>query len=1121
MSENASRDALSGRIGLFGRAIRPARSTTRGSEAEIAWNVAFGCFSLTGGKPNGECRLRHSSPEGSTKGGYLSLVTKTIEAFPNGRTTSELYALLDVDFDAQKRAAIRAELDALGQEGLVRLGRDGKWRLVSRLIRPERLPRIGPSQIGGPQADQDILIAAAARFHVVSSLEEEIAPEEETSDTPGPQALLRYYRAAVRSDPRGALTQPLDAYGTNHVLLSGSGNFWTSENDEQGEIRIQLEALPDRFREALRRRDANENALAIGWPISLAHQRSVPVVRPVGLIAGEWEHVGDELIIRIPHGDILVNPDWIRASARGTAWRARDLNAVFRATEGVGLSKDDFTERLREAQASSIRGQLTGAQFAAQLDPALTGIHDALGLFLPTETTFTSGAVRNLDHIATWSPDRLSETALGPLLGLESNAQPPDLAPINLGPLNLEQFDAVKSAMAQPLTVVTGPPGTGKSHAIKAMAATALQAGETVLVASKNHQALDAVEEGLTSIAPDARFLIRTLDPSRDIDTSIKSVLGETVSDAGAASAIADLSLAAQLAELAQERLTALDILAKRRALNLELADLIERRDLRSNDLGSQPQDATKTRLSWWVRLFRLFGWHRDTSPGANEPNSTKHLSRDELDALITQRRETLDALDEPADALDLTEKIAELARSVVARTLAERSAVDSESREFLRGIRDDLELQGHDELPRQAIEIVVEARPLWLASVLGTPRRIPLEQGLFDLVIFDEASQCDIGTALPLFARARRAVVVGDDRQLAFISQIGAAQDRNLMAAQKLPKRGMGRFAQGRKSLFDFASSTSGAERIMLRDQYRSSPEIVDYISAGFYGGKLRASADPTGFRVPKGFKPGLSWTHAPGRSDPTSHGNVNRAEITRITEHVKKLLVDQGYDGSVGVITPFRAQVLALEQSLMASIPKPILENAELRIATVDGFQGQERDLILFSPVLHAGSPSSAVVFIQRDWRRLNVAISRARAVCHIFGDLDFARSGKIRSLATLAARATEPRATSSGESVFDSKWERTVYCALRERGLDPVPQHEIAGRRLDFALFSGDIELDLEIDGRRWHQDIDGNRKADDIWRDQQLKAMGWRVRRFWVDELSRNLEGCLDVVERDLS
>jgi hypothetical protein len=58
VSENASRDALNGRIGLFGRAIRPARSTTRGPETEIAWKAAFGCFSVTGGKPNGECRLR-------------------------------------------------------------------------------------------------------------------------------------------------------------------------------------------------------------------------------------------------------------------------------------------------------------------------------------------------------------------------------------------------------------------------------------------------------------------------------------------------------------------------------------------------------------------------------------------------------------------------------------------------------------------------------------------------------------------------------------------------------------------------------------------------------------------------------------------------------------------------------------------------------------------------------------------------------------------------------------------------------------------------------------------------------------------------------------------------------
>jgi len=205
----------------------------------------------------------------------------------------------------------------------------------------------------------------------------------------------------------------------------------------------------------------------------------------------------------------------------------------------------------------------------------------------------------------------------------------------------------------------------------------------------------------------------------------------------------------------------------------------------------------------------------------------------------------------------------------------------------------------------------------------------------------------------------------------------------------------------------------------------------------------------------------------------------------------------------------------------AIRARLPASLLERADFRAATVDGFQGQERDLILFSPCLGKTSAQSAVSFVQKDWRRLNVAISRAKAVAHVFGDLDFARSNKVRSLARLAAIATEPRKR-SGEGVFDSEWERRVFHALKERGLDPIPQYDIAGRRLDFALFGrGDVKLDLEVDGRRWHQDADGNRKIFDIWRDHQLKSMGWRVRRFWVDELARDMEACLDLIERDLS
>ena len=433
----------------------------------------------------------------------------------------------------------------------------------------------------------------------------------------------------------------------------------------------------------------------------------------------------------------------------------------------------------------------------------------------------------------------------------------------------------------------------------------------------------------------------------------------------------------------------------------------------------------------------------------------------------------------------------------------------------------DDLAFHGGKAMSRGVAETILVHRPLWLASVLGTPRRIPLYEGIFDLVIFDEASQCDIASALPLLARARQAVIVGDDRQLAFISQIGLKQDRNLMAANGLPDRGTGRFSQGQRSLFDLARSTRNVPAVMLRNQYRSAEAIVEYINKEFYGGKLRVSVNLGSLKLPKSCKAGLAWTHVPGPVTSSHYTqNVNLPEVKAISKEVEALILEQGFEGTIGVISPFRPQVHELEQTLRAAIPRTNWKSAELRVGTIDGFQGQERDLILFSPTVHARIKASAVTFVQRDWRRLNVAISRARSVAHVFGDLTYARSGAINHLRSLAARATEPR-RKSGSDAFDSEWERIVFHRLKERGLDPQPQYEIAGRRLDFALFgTGNVKLDLEVDGRRWHQDTDGNRKLDDHWRDYQMRSLGWRVRRFWVDELKQDMEGCLDLVEQDL-
>lgn len=1049
----------------------------------------------------------------------MSNALKLIESFPRGRTTGALLRLGDIDLSPHKRLEFLKDLRALAREGLIELGNDGTWRAKSRcqVIQPKPSnPRSrSPVDPGHP------LVASPARLCQVPASVIGNDIEDANSERPDPQALLRYYRSALRSDPRGALTQSPDRHATSFQLITGNGKWWGGEG-VCGEMRLSLDQLPPEFREALSRREANENTLAVGWPIAIGRKSGAPAIWPVGLLAAEWRREEGTLVITVETDNILVNPDWVKAAARGTAWSGVALREVFSTAGTEGLPRQDFRQRLKEAMARSVRGGLQGVQPLGSLEPTAEGIYDAVALFLPTDSTFTAGAVRDLDRIATWPLDRLSQTALGTFLGLDVDG-PGDVAPaLNVGPLNAEQVFAVQSAMTAPLTIVTGPPGTGKSQAIVAMVASALAADQRVLVASKNHQALDAVEDRLSAIAPEAGFMVRTLNPAKELDVGFRQVLDALVRNpSGGLSANPDAAWAASLRSLAEERREALELIKERRRLNLQLADHIERRDAVA--MAPERRATATARLavhrSWLARLFALLNGRRNRTPehevvpiGADLPG---------LDVAIARDRARLALLGESADPAALTDRIADMSRKHLPRLLTRVASVVEEKRLGLEHSLRDIELAGEGSLGRGLLDQVLNHRPLWLVSVLGTPRRIDLHDGLFDLVIFDEASQCDIASALPLLARARRAAIVGDDKQLAFIPQIGAAQDRNLMAAQGLPRKGMGRFAQGRVSLFGLSRSIPDVPATMLRDQYRSAPDIVGYINANFYNGRLRVSADIEGLKMPRGARSGLAWTDVSGQAARSnSDRNVNPAEVEAMRAHVRTLLVDQNYKGTLGVITPFRTQVLAIEQAFRESLSVDLINRAELRIATVDGFQGQERDVILFSPTVFAGSPPTGVAFLQREWRRINVAISRARAVAHVFGDLSYARSGKIKTLAKLAAWATEPPRR-QGEGVFDSKWERILDAELRRRGLDAEPQYEIAGRRLDFALFGvSGVKLDLEVDGRKFHQDTDGNRKIDDHWRDHQMRSLGWKVRRFWVNELKQDMECCLDLVEQDL-
>ncbi|MGG7566574.1 AAA domain-containing protein [Rhodovulum sp. DZ06] len=1038
----------------------------------------------------------------------MSPTLRVIRAFPSGKRTAELLRLMDQDFDPLARRQVLAELDELVELGLVRRSRDGRWLPVTAPRRPGDAGPGGGEGATDPGAAERLSAVQAEILRVPLPDAADDAPVA-AAEPPAPplRALIAYYQAALRDDPRGSTTVPPEDHGAAWQLVHGAGRF-VPDAGRGVQLRIHTERLGPEFRKALLRREGGERSLALGWPIALGERSGAPAIWPVGLLPATWRRAGEMIEVTVETDAVFANPDWLRDAARGLGWSQADLRERLEGTEGVGLPFEEFRDILREAASGALRGRLDPERLAPSLPLSAPGLHDMAALFLPTESSFTQGVVRDLGAIADWDDETLAGTALGGLLGAGDAPGAARPAPaINLGPLNAEQLDALHSALSAPLTVVSGPPGTGKSQVIVAMAASELAAGRSVLVGSKNHQALDAVEERLGGLAENVAFMVRTLDPAKKVDVSLSAVLQELTMAPGRAAPPPDAAVGRALQALSQRRRDGLGARRREEARRCDMADLLERIEALPEAEEEPPVQEPPRGL-----LARLLAWLRGAPAAMPAPVDARQRLQDELDALRALPPETWD------DPVELGDAIAEKAREALPRFLAARAAMKEEDRLSLADAWGAHELSGRrGHPPAELARQTIAHRPLWLASLLGAPKRIPLAPALFDLVIIDEASQCDIASALPLFARARRAVIVGDRNQLSFISQLGLAHDRNLMETHGLAPATMSRYAQSRQALFDLARAAPGAAAAMLRDQYRSAPGIVDYLNQEFYQGGLRPAVDMGRLKTPKGQKPGIAWTHVPAPSVP---GKDNPAEARAVAAHLHELLEVQGYDGSVGVISPFRAQVAALTEAVGKQVSPEAAARADLRVATVDSFQGQERDLVLFSPCIGPASPMSQTSFLSRDWRRLNVAISRARAVAHVFGDQAFARSGKVRALARLAAFATEPpRPASAG--LFDSEWERRVFHALKARGLEPHPQHFIAGRRLDFALFGeGGVKLDLEVDGRRWHMTADGRRKTSDLWRDHQLRSLGWKVRRFWVDELNDDMEGCLDIVERDL-
>jgi len=1048
----------------------------------------------------------------------MSLLLRTIKSYPKGKLSEELIFLLDKDCDPHKRISVFSELTELERQDLIYRGTDGKWRgryhnSLTHLIEQQGTDGRGLDAIPG----------------VFSELSNS-GPEGSITEVSGEvdlKKLLGYFKVAVRSDPRGAMGTIPESHATKWQLISGGLPLFSTETEMQNiRLAVRLDQLPGAFRQALMRREESDKAITLGWPICTGIDRSAPKIWPVGLFSGQYERTETHLYIDFDIQNIFVNPLWARENHRSIGWNHKQLQALFQIGAANPIPVADFVAKLREAAAGHYSGALNGQSLAKSIEINAERIWDAFGIFLNDDNTFNKGIIDDFKAFDDMQPNAFEKTAIYDFVYGAKISE--DFVPaLNVGPTNKDQLYAIQNALSSSVSVITGPPGTGKSQTIASIVSSTLMSGGSVLFSSKNHQALDAVIDRLSGLAPDVNYAVRTYDRNGDIDVSFKDVMDEIAQQPTVAPDDFDPKLKSKLATMATSRSKAIVKQDKLENIECDIADLLYRIKFRESgkyQSEESVEDIANKKTSLTELLARLvFFWRKKVEePGLAVRASEIDAPLSVLNDYLTQLRNEKANYDNKIDILQLTDEISELAKHLLPSILKTQAQLSEDELRQLLNVNDANALLSSDnQITAQVADKILKARPLWLSSVQSASKRIPLLPGLFDVLVIDEATQCDVASSIPLMFRAKKVVIVGDDKQLKFIPNIGKAQDLNFMRLHGLDPERAVRFSQSTLSLFDASLRVPKVQKSLLRSQYRSAPDIVDYISTQFYKGALNVAVDYNSLKCPEGQKPGIVWTDVkPGIEVRNDH--VNRAEIVAISKHLKMLLVDQKYDGSVGFVAPFRAQVLEFERQIVKDIPSELLIKANLKCGTVDSFQGDERDLILFSPTLSNNSTSSAVNFVRKDFRRLNVAISRAKAIAHIFGDLNYANSNAVRSLGKLAEFATRKLKRPIGEDVFDSDWERQLFYALKKRGLDPIPQYEIAGRRLDFALFGmGDIKIDVEVDGRRWHTDIDGNRKISDIWRNRQLESLGWKVIRFWVDELDKDMERCVDHIEQQLT
>lgn len=408
-------------------------------------------------------------------------------------------------------------------------------------------------------------------------------------------------------------------------------------------------------------------------------------------------------------------------------------------------------------------------------------------------------------------------------------------------------------------------------------------------------------------------------------------------------------------------------------------------------------------------------------------------------------------------------------------------------------------------------VDVLTEVFPCWIMRPEDACRMFPLRHDIFDVVVFDEASQCNPDQTLPIFARSEVSVVFGDDNQLSnedLKRSLAGDANRALLTQSKLIELDPeGLFDQTENSLLGLVSTRDQAP-IVLNEHFRCRPELVAFSNTRFYADGLRVMRDAEDDR---GLGPAI-LIHELENVPPLGKSKVNHYEGKLLVEELERLLADERYRGlSIGCLSLFREQIEYIESLVEARVPKSVRDARRLICSTVDGFQGDERDVILYSWRYSPTQSPSIMTFTNgmTGDQRVNVALTRARHQAIHFISTPVERFPATGNVGQFMRHAHEPErlvrvieSLAHKEPITEAR--RRSARALNEAGLRCLEQFVACGVGVDLVVHDPEdwARVAVFIDGELHPAPPPtADRRVD---AQGLLERAGWTVERILAEE-----------------